>query len=119
MNTLDMTLETNFACRLQVYSTKFEPMCAMKVTWPGGERMLDESHVITMAAPEVMLRSGRRNDGSNTRHGWMRNGHEMLGLSMAHIDCHFAVAIFDLGEPQVSGDGAPGAGRGLQPLRAP
>lgn len=100
MNTFDITLETDFACRLQVYSTEFEPMRAMKVAVPGGERMLDESHVIAMAAPAAMLRAGRRHDGSSTRHGWMRNGDEMLGLSMAYIEEHFAVAIFDLGEPQ-------------------
>lgn len=100
MNTLDMTGETNFGCPLQLCSTSFRTMRAMKVVVPGGEKMLDASNVIVMAAPAAMLRAGRRNDGSNTRHGWMRNGNEMVGLSMAYIDRHFAVAIYDLGEPQ-------------------
>lgn len=101
MNTLDMTLETSLGCPLQLCSTNFKTMRAMKVVVPGGEKMLDSSNVIAMAAPVAMLRAGRRNDGSNTRQGWMRNGHEMVGLSMAYIDRHFAVAIYDLGEPLV------------------
>lgn len=100
MNTLDMTLETSFGCPLQLCSTSFKTMRAMKVVVPGGAKMLDASSVVAMAAPVAMLRAGRRNDGSNTRHGWMRNGDEMVGLSMAYIDRHFAVAIHDLGEPQ-------------------
>ena len=92
-----MTLETGFGCPVQLCSTSFKTMRAMKVVVPGGEKMLDGSNVIAMAAPAAMLRAGRRNDGSNTRHGWMRNGNEMVGLSMAYIDSHFAVAIHDLG----------------------
>jgi len=98
MNILN-TLETDFECPLLVYATSLETMPAMTVSGTGGDFRLLESPVVRAAAPVAMLRGGRREGGSNTRHGWMRNGPEMVGVMMAHIDQHFAAAVFDLGEP--------------------
>lgn len=98
MNILS-TLETDFECPLLVYTTSLETMPAMTVSGTGGDFRLLEAPVVRAAAPVAMLRGGRREGGSSTRHGWMRNGPEMVGVMMAHIDQHFAAAVFDLGEP--------------------
>ncbi|CAN7487002.1 hypothetical protein [Rhizobacter sp. LjRoot28] len=98
MNILD-TLETDFECPLLVYTTSLETMPAMTVGSTAGDFRLLEAPVVRVAAPIAMLRGGRREGGSITRHAWMRNGPEMVGVMMAYIDQHFAAAVFDLGEP--------------------
>ena len=93
------TLETDFECPLLVYTTSLETMPAMTVSGTGGDFRLLQSPVVRVAAPVAMLRGGRREGGSSTRHGWVRNGPEMLGVMMAYIDQHFAAAVFHRGEP--------------------
>ncbi|MFT3953810.1 MAG: hypothetical protein QM722_05260 [Piscinibacter sp.] len=101
MNILDNSLETDFGCPLRVYSTSLAAMPAMTLTGPGGDLELGSAPVLVAAAPLAMVRGGRRQGGSSTRHGWLRNGHEMVGVMMAHLDQHFAATVFDLAEPLV------------------
>lgn len=101
IHVFNLTLPTRFGLTLNILPSVLLRLPSLKCEGLGGPREFRESPAIQLHAPSEMLRLGRLAKGTDTRMGMLDMSVAHIGIAMALLDGHFAVGMFDLGDPDV------------------